>query len=67
MSKRECTFKKNDIKRAFQAAQAAGVKVSIEVRAGSIKLVPINDATESKPQDLLDNWVKTHAHSVDGA
>jgi hypothetical protein len=50
VSDKPCTFKKNDIKRAFQAAQAAGVNVSIEVRAGSMKLIPIDGAPDTAPE-----------------
>ena len=47
MSKGPCTFRKSDVQRAFEAAASAGVKVSVEIdKAGKLKLVPINEATE---------------------
>jgi hypothetical protein len=47
-----------------------GARVEID-QTGKIIVFPGSDDSaanaESKPQDLLDNWVKTHAHSIDGA
>jgi hypothetical protein len=46
MSKAASTFRKSDVKRAIQAAEAAGMKIGhVEVdRAGKIILVPGNGA-----------------------
>ncbi|MGC2825077.1 MAG: hypothetical protein WA322_12725 [Pseudolabrys sp.] len=54
MSKRKCTFKKNDVKRAFQAAEMAGKKISrfeIDNRVGKIILVIDNAATDTAPMN----------------
>ena len=48
MPKGKMTFRKSDIKRAFEAAEEAGVKVSVEIdKSGKLKLVPLNDASEA--------------------
>lgn len=57
MSKSASLFRKNDVKRAFEAAASAGVKVSVEIdRAGKLRLVPLNDAASaaSNPWDTED-------------
>jgi hypothetical protein len=55
VSKRECTFKKSDVKRALDAADMAGKRVSrIEIdRTGKIILEIVNDApdTAANPWD----------------
>ena len=71
MSKRKCTFKENDVKRACQAAEMAGKKISrLEIdRAGTIILVVDNGATDTaKSQDSnsLDNWMAAHADATKG-
>ena len=51
MSKGPCTFRKSDVKRAFEAAASAGVKVSVEIdKSGKLKLVPLNDASEARTE-----------------
>jgi hypothetical protein len=48
MPKGPCTFRKSDVKRAFEAAASAGVKVSVEIdKSGKLKLVPLNDSSEA--------------------
>ena len=73
MPKASCKFRGSEVARACRAVEkATGKKVArVEIdQAGKIIVFPGGDdktTTESKPQELLDNWVKTHAHSIDGA
>ena len=54
MPKGKMTFRKSDIKRAFEAAEEAGVKVSVEIdKSGKLKLVPLNDASEARTETTL--------------
>ena len=55
MPKGKMMFRKSDIKRAFEAAEEAGVKVSVEIdTAGKLlKLVPLNDASEARTETML--------------
>ena len=40
-------FRKTDVRRLLEAAEDAGVKVSVEIdKAGTLRLVPISDAAE---------------------
>ena len=71
MSKAASTFRKSDVKRAIQAAEAAGMAVArVDIDSeGKISVVPGNGATaaaEPKPQDSLDNWIASHARSTEG-
>jgi hypothetical protein len=68
MSKGPCTFRKSDIKRGVEALKSVGIAVArIEVQAGKVIFFPHNGAEsielESNP---LDNWMATHARSVEG-
>lgn len=74
MPRAKCLFRRTDATRAVRAVELAtgkkGARVEID-QTGKIIVFPGSDDSaanaESKPQDLLDNWVKTHAHSIDGA
>jgi hypothetical protein len=49
MPKSPCTFRKSDVKRAFEAAASAGVKVSVEIdKSGTLKLVPLDNVSEAR-------------------
>ena len=51
MPKGKMMFRKTDVKRAFEAAEEAGVKVSVEIdKAGKLRLVPLNDASEARTE-----------------
>jgi hypothetical protein len=71
MSRAASTFRKSDVKRAILAAKSAGMTVSrVEIdTAGKIILVPDNGATaaaQPKAQDSLDDWMASHARSIEG-
>jgi len=66
MSKGPSTFRKTDVKRAFDAAKMAGVKVArIEIQAGKITLVPRDDsnAKADAPDSVveLNDWLAKKA------
>ena len=65
VSKAASTFRKSDVKRAIQAAEAAGMKVArVDIYSeGKISVVTATGATaeaQPKPQDSLDNWIASH-------
>jgi hypothetical protein len=50
MPKGKMLFRKTDVKRAFEAAEEAGVKVSVEIdKAGKLRLVPLSDSVSAGP------------------
>lgn len=52
MPKGKMMFRKTDVKRAFEATEEAGVKVSVEIdKAGKLKLVPLTDSVATSTQD----------------
>ena len=54
MPKGKMMFRKTDVKRAFEAAEEAGVKVSVEIdKAGKLRLVPLNDASEARTETMF--------------
>ena len=73
MPRAKCLFRRTDATRAVRAVELATGKpvARVEIdQAGKIIVFSGGDDktnTKSKPQELLDNWVKTHAHSIDGA
>lgn len=59
MSKGPCTFRKSDVKRAFEAAASAGVKVSVEIdQSGNLKLVPLSDASEAHEEACTETMFR---------
>jgi len=49
MARRPCLFKEADLRRAFKAARAAGVRVKIKIKDGKMTVVMgSNSATESE-------------------
>jgi hypothetical protein len=52
MPRGKMLFRKTDVKRAFEAAEEAGVKVSVEIdKLGKLRLIPISDANEDPEKD----------------
>jgi hypothetical protein len=50
MPKGKMLFRKTDVRRAFEAAEEAGVKVSVEIdKAGKLRLVPLSDSVSTAP------------------
>jgi len=65
-NKKRSTFRKADVKRAFQAAKMAGVNVRIEISDGKITLIPDDGATDAAPPKPIDDWMASHARSIEG-
>jgi hypothetical protein len=65
MGRRACTFKQTDLTRALKAARAAGVKMKVEITAGKMTLVPVEDEADNGKQiaeNDVERWLKKHAH-----
>jgi hypothetical protein len=57
MSYAPSNFRRNDVKRAVQAMQAAGLKVGhVELRGGTVRIMPANDEDDGGDDDSNNSF-----------
>jgi hypothetical protein len=69
MARRPCTFRKNDVVRALKAAQTAGVpnpRVEIDLRHGTISIIPGEAPRDNCAANPLDQWMSSRADQTEG-
>jgi hypothetical protein len=69
MARRPCTFRKNDVVRALKAAQTAGVpnpRVEIDLRHGTISIIPGEAPRDNCAANPLDQWISSRADHTEG-
>jgi hypothetical protein len=63
MSRRPCSFRESDLRRALRAAKAAGVKVRVEIEVGKMTLIPVDPIEPfERDSEEVESWIKKHAH-----
>ena len=57
MSYAPSNFRRNDVKRAVQAMQAAGLKVArVELQGGTVRIIPVNDEDNGGDDDSNNSF-----------